>query len=339
MISFPELNFADFAAEDRFARHKIWLHAVIETSQSWFTQGGSLQDWIDAFQIQREQLLRLGWTAYVPEDIRKHVHYIRFGSAARGEDLLGSDLDYALITDGEIETDEATRYLEQFIQGMHGLGFQPCQGFVMGTNPRWIGTEEAWKKRIDQYFSFPNWQHARYLFIMADSRPLYQETTVWANIAENVCAGIRKSSFICWEMAHLGIHKSVAIDLRGQVKTKTVHGHQYFDVKAGLLNPIVHSVRLLALREGVHALPTQDRLHALQSMCVLSEELASNIRSALHFGWRLRLFQHLEDLAKEQPPQDLVCWNTLSEPYRQEANLHVQTAKRLERLVHRTFRK
>ncbi|GMA49880.1 hypothetical protein GCM10025857_12370 [Alicyclobacillus contaminans] len=339
MIAFPPPDGALFSPDQDVDARTQYIRSVLELSQSYLSDGGDLLVWMDAFQRWRTRMLELGWEATVPAKHRLHLQHIRFGSAARGEELPGSDLDFAVVSNGRLSTEDVISHMRKFIRLMHGFGFPPCQGFVMGSNPRWVGTAAEWQQRIQEYLAFPDWTNTRYLFIMVDSRPLGAGEDDWTGVVANVRAAIRQSPFICWEMAHLGIHKSVAVTLRGQVKTTRMEAQEYFPVKEGLLNPLVQAVRLLALVNGCEALPTLERLHFLQSAGLLTQDLAQHLREALLFGWRLRLDQQMNDLLAHREPQDAVRWHALSEANKREAAIHVRAVKTLERMVHRTFPK
>ncbi len=339
MIPFPKLDLAQLMTNDGQSYRQVWKQSIVDVSKKWFTEGGDIQIWLDEFQKSREAALQVGWQLHVPDPIRKHLHYIRFGSAGRGEDLLASDLDYVIVTDGDMESALVSSHLHSFIRGMEELGFPPCKGFVMGTNPRWIGSPEEWKKRIDHYFAFPSWENVRYLFMMMDGRPLNVEVSPWTSIAEKVMDGIQNSSFICWEMAHLGIYKTVALNLLGRVKTRRLHQGEQIDFKDGFLNPMIHSIRLLAVSEGFAAVSTLHRLNWLESQGVLSLELASHIRFALEFGWKLRVCRQIQDMDGFSQPREFIVWGEMLPSQQKEILIHLETAKTLERMIHRKFRK
>src|SRR5579875_3763851 len=249
MIPFPHPDPAWLTEQSAQTQRKIWLASLLDISKKWLMEGGDVLVWLEEFQRLRESMLHLGWQAYLPESLRNHLHYIRFGSAGRGEDLHGSDLDYAIVTDCQVNAEQVNEHLYDFTRGMGELGFPPCKGHVMGTNPRWIGSIADWRARIDEYFAYPSWENSRYLFMMVDGRPLGSFAD-WPGLVEIVTDRIRSSPFICWEMAHLGIHRTVSLDLLGNIKLQRARQSEYISVKDGLLSPIIHSTRLLTVSEG-----------------------------------------------------------------------------------------
>ncbi|GMA63891.1 DUF294 nucleotidyltransferase-like domain-containing protein [Alicyclobacillus fastidiosus] len=338
MVAFPPFDRTWLAVPEGQRRRREWLEAVAEVSLAWFLEGKSIEAWLDAFQPIREQALKLGWSYYLPEEIRTHLHYIRFGSGGRGEDLIYSDLDYAIVTTGSVDAATVMDYLHDFIRGMNDFGFPPCQGFVMGTNPRWIGSTEDFARRIHQYLAYPDWENTRYLFMVVDGRPLFSFDG-WSEISDLARNGICNSPFIRWEMAHLGIHKTVSLSLLGHVQTERVDDVEVLPIKEGLISPIIHSIRLLALTYRIGQLGTGERLKELERGGWLAPSLVSRVQRALAFGWKLRVMAQIRDALGKGSHKEHVLWSALSEDERVLAAQHLHTARELERLVHRTFRK
>lgn len=325
----------DLFVEERAAE---FVRELVTTLDEWMEQH-DVQTWMTRYQEIRLRLIELCWTRCIPPEILEHLSYIRFGSAARGEDVLFSDLDYGVVSSEDIPLSVAAPYLTKFHEVMERLGFPPCQGFVMGTNPRWYGTIQSFEARVQSYFAFPDWKNARFLFMTVDGNSLFAGDDAWNVIRDAVHDGLRKSPFLCWEMAHLGIDKTVAIDFQGRLKLKRVSNSLYFNIKEGLLHPLVHSIRLLALQDTQMPSSTLARWTRIRDVGMVSDALYRDVEQAILFAWKLRARQHIQDYQRGSVPSDALHWNELDTSVREETVTHVRTAKTLERLVHRTFRK
>lgn len=340
--SFEPLIHAEAAREGR----SRWLREVATYSKELLNHGLSIRDYMTAFQGLREALLQSVLASTISGELRERLVYVRFGSAGRGEDLLSSDLDHAIILREALDTSNLLPELQRFIGRMNEFGCPVCQGFVMGTNPRWIGTRDDWLKRVGGYFQFPDWENVRYLFIALDGRPLGDDDDAWNTIHSLVFDGIRQSPFICWEMAHLGIHKSVALNLFGRVRVQTGAGKTGLDIKDGLLTPILHSVRLFAVADGFPVNSTWQRLEHLRKNHLVPHSLLERVESAIEFGFFHRLRKQIDDVLAGSEPSDLVVlglpfgdgWK-VEEPTKEDWLRHLETAKELERLAHRKFPK
>lgn len=315
---------AEWLLNDLERNAHLMLLDIAHATRCWFETGGDVRGWMDAFQRLRLDILRMVWFHVIPEMYRESVQYIRLGSSARNEDLIGSDLDFAIITDNSAVAIDILPDLHRFVQTMERCGFPACQGMVTGINPRWRGPLEEWLDRTESYFAFPDWTSARYLFILLDGLPLNGENRAWTSLSSRVFEGVRSSPFMCWEMAHLGIHNTVFKPPRKHWWGNQKESINTFPAKTGLLTPIIHAIRLFAVHHGCTALSTCDRLAALESSGVLSSAFVQSIQAALEYGWKQRIYQAVGIVEHESL---------------QHVSTHVQTAKALERLVHQKFRK
>ncbi|GLV13200.1 hypothetical protein Heshes_08840 [Alicyclobacillus hesperidum] len=313
-----------------------WSDAVLQDTESPFDHA-PFSRWLHAYQQQREQLLAFGWQTFVPDSIRRGLTYIRLGSAARGEDLPHSDLDFAIVSDGTVSFAQAVGPLQQFVRTMTALGFQPCRGNVMGPNPRWFGTPADWYSRIEQYYAFPDWKSARYLFMAMDATPL-SPCEPWQGITVTVRSLLAASPFFLWQMAHLGIRRTVGLHPFGRVKWQAAAEGEFFDVKEQLLAPIVHAIRLLAIAGDVQAVATMARVEELTQAKMMEPVFAAAVRDALWFGWRLRARLHAQ-AARSGTNAERMEKGRMPQAWRDCLQVHLRTAKRLEQLVCRRFRK
>ncbi|OFW82024.1 MAG: hypothetical protein A2201_03945 [Alicyclobacillus sp. RIFOXYA1_FULL_53_8] len=279
------------------------------------------------------------WQQQIPQNLRDGMEYIVLGSGGRGEDFLHSDLDHAVVLAPSLAPEDVGPFLSNFIGRMQNFGYPLCQGFVMSTNPRWIGTTLEWQTRIQGYFDFPDWENARYLFMTLDGVPLSASSRTWTEIVDPVWQGVRESPFICWEMAHLGIHRTVALDVFGHLRKVSGSRGEAVNIKDGYLNPMVHSIRLLAIVNGCSHTSTLDRMKCLAEQGVFPESWLARIESALEFGWAIRLAAQVADLRSERPVSDCIHLGELDSKQKEQLVHHLETAKQLERWVHRRFTK
>lgn len=345
MTTFPSINekWSQFSS-DSTVEH--WWKRAVGSAVSWLSQNHSgVSEWMSWMTKHRDHMIQQTWESSIPADYRPGLTYVVLGSGGRNEDLLGSDFDYAVLLDPRLDMAKVAPYLEGYTARMHDMGFPLCKGFVLGTNPRWIGTRNEWQQRIDSYFAFPDWENARYLFILLDGRPLcginngFCDGGDWGGILNRTRRGISESPFICWEMAHLGIHKTVAVNRFGRIRSEKGQRRVTVNVKEGLLNPIIHSVRLLAVVHQCGGLSTLDRLEELVSIGIVEASFAVRLEAALEFGWRLRLKQQIEDFQRQTATSDQIFVNDLDSASLEKLTIHLETAKELERWTHRSFPK
>ncbi|WP_274436650.1 putative nucleotidyltransferase substrate binding domain-containing protein [Alicyclobacillus sp. ALC3] len=315
-----------------------WSVAVAEMTVSALATGTSVEAWMSAFARIRCAQIVSAWHSALPDPLRDKVTLVQLGSAARREDLLGSDLDHAVLASDEDSAAAVVPHLYTFIRVMSSVLCPPCEGFVMATNPRWIGTEASWQTRVQQYLSHPDWDHARYLFMLVDSR-VHARAREWDEVVLPVRTAIESSSFLRWEMAHLGIRGTVGLGPFGRVVLDQVGERKVFSVKERLVAPMVHSIRLLAMSAGITRLSTRERCAELAALGVLTQGEATEVMAAVSFAWSLRLRSHAKAVLDGNPLRDWVDAGRLSQEEQAELREHLRVAKELEHMVCRRFPK
>lgn len=335
----PSLDPEWFSQDGPNQEIKHWQERLLTSAQEWITSGKRASDWLLALTNVRKELIQLVWNHRIPQHYRDRMEYIVLGSGGRGEDFLHSDLDHAVILAPGLAPEDVTPFLSNFIGQMHNFGYPLCQGYVMSTNPRWIGTNTDWATRVQGYFDFPDWENARYLYMILDGVPLSGSSQSWSAIVDPVWTGVRESPFICWEMAHLGIHRTVAMDVFGHVRKVTGERGEAVNIKDGYLNPMIHSLRLLAITHGCWHTSTLARMKCLGNQGFFSDPWVERIESALQFGWRIRLAEQVADLRDQRQVSDCIHLGELDSMQKEQLHHHLETAKQLERWTHRRFPK
>ncbi|QQE79842.1 DUF294 nucleotidyltransferase-like domain-containing protein [Alicyclobacillus sp. SO9] len=349
--------FATPGTRTTFAAVSTWQTELQQTTRQWLRAGGSIEKWFEDYRRLRLDILHQNWRLIVPCDLRSKATFVLLGASARGEDTLTSDLDYALLlsTQTPSDIDNLQPHLYRFSQAMATFGVSPCPGNVMATNPRWIGTTETWKERIDAYFQYPSWENTRYLFMLVDSLPINlekfgdpsaspnesAEIGVWNQLRQDVFDRISHSSYLCWEMAHLGIEIPPAAAGRtgGWLSSKRFGQRpKSISMKTSLINPIVHSLRLLAITHNISSLSTLDRLDALAAKQVLDRTLRQGVAQSLRWSWQARLHGGLTTPPNSANSGEFMLSSTAN-VHREELMTHLHTTRNLVRMVHRNFKK
>ena len=217
------------------------------------------------------------------------------GSGARGEQLLFSDQDHALIF--ELDEDMPLRlwdwdaYFSQighvYAALLHELGYPLCAGNVMMSNARWRGEIGKWKSSIQEYMDYPDWENIRFLLIASEARPIVGDLDLFSPIRQSIMNHIANSPYICWKIADQGIAERIP-------GMKSPHRRQPFRdvelaVKERLYTPLVNAVRLWALHEQIDAVSTFDRIESLQKIGVWSEPFAADVTTSLRVALTMRL--------------------------------------------------
>ncbi|MDN3556236.1 DUF294 nucleotidyltransferase-like domain-containing protein [Halomonas maura] len=213
---------------------------------------------------------------------------LTLGSAARHESLLRPDQDNAmLIADyadarhGEIDAFFQSLG-ERFTSRLDAAGIPLCPGHVMARWPMWRKRLGEWDAQLAIWTAERRVKRVQQANILLDFHPVYGATALAEALADSVARHVPAASLFLDEMAALLDESPVALDRFGRLAGggKEAPHDGAVDLKLGGLMPLVGAVRLLALRHGLRAVATRDRLAALVAEGALAAtEAAEAMRS------------------------------------------------------------
>lgn len=266
------------------------------------------------------------------------VAFAVLGSGARDEQLLGADQDHALVYGGgtrpEME-EYAARVGEVTGAVLHQLGYPLCTGNVMASNPRWRGSQTAWRARIREYADFPDWDNIRYLLIAADGATVSGPPEWIEEVRDEVARAVRNSAFIRWKVADQGLSRGVGLTRMGTLRLD----QGAFLVKEWLYAPLVNCVRLWALSFGGREPGTEARISFLEREGVFSSERASQLRAALQVALGLRLRHHAGLALKGRAFDDRISLFELSAAEQSQLREALRVVRQLQQSAARRFPK
>ncbi len=229
--------------------------------------------------------------------------FVLFGSGGRKEQALISDQDNGLIyqmPDGldANERERIHRYFERLadviVHGMEAVGYPPCRGNVICSNPRWRGTPAQWKAAFDNWRDVPSWEHVRYLLMAGDARLLVGDPALFAEVKEHYHQTLadhpelipRLVSNTLYHRVPLGWFGRLLVEIQGKYSGAV-------NIKNGVYLPFVNCVRLWSLVAGIRLTPTLERLDALRERQIWPEELCRDVEQQFRNILTLRLIAPL----------------------------------------------
>ncbi len=222
--------------------------------------------------------------------------FVAYGSAGRGEQTLWSDQDNGLIIDNS-EDPQVESYFDLFglrlSQLLEEIGYPPCPGKVMVSNPLWRNKVDDWVKQLESWREQPGWEQIRYLMIAADMRHISGEFKLTEKLRREMHEIFERDVTPERNLAEAVLRNTVrhkaALNVLGQVITEQTGDHAGdFDVKYGLYLPIVNAVRYLAIEYGISASSTQERLFQLNRLEAVPYRWLESCQEALYTALRFR---------------------------------------------------
>ncbi len=262
---------------------------------------------------------------------------IVMGSGGRGENYLFPDQDNGFILDDYPDA-EHTRIDGYFIElaermtrDLDTIGFPLCTGYVMATNPLWRKTRRQWRDQLRQWGRRRSTVAIQLSDIFFDFVGVHGRADFADTLRAHAGSLISGNPAYLSEMAHEAHEHGVALGWFGRFLTETEKPEHTGEINlkhTGTL-PLVSSIRLLALRHGVPATSTLERIDALHRAGVLSDDEEDYLGGAYRHISHLLLREQLSDYRAGRTVGNHVHPDSLSE---REKDMLVDSLRAIEAL-------
>ncbi len=195
-----------------------------------------------------------------------HFAFFVMGSAGRHEQSYWSDQDHGLLYE-EDDPEYQAYFLElgkAIVHELERIGYSQCDGDVMASNDRWCKSVASWKRQLSEWVEDDTWESLRYLLTVADARCFYGETSFVGNLKHQLFQLVEEYPPLIHRLFENTGRVKKGIGLFGQLLPETKGVHQgKLDLKQTVLFPYVNGLRLMALKEGIVASSTMERMKTL----------------------------------------------------------------------------
>lgn len=261
-------------------------------------QGVKLRFAMDLLAALNGRIIHKAWEFTVDARYREQSCLMVMGSEGRGEQILKTDQDNGLIIADGAQLPDIERHMQGLTDTLIKLGYPPCPGNIMVSNPDWIATVSQWKSKIAGWALTRDGDSLMKLAIMLDSHAVAGNPGLLDRVRDELFDRCSHDEMLLSYFARAALRFSTPLTLFGSLK-KPLHG---IDIKKGGIFPIVHGVRTMALERRITATSTLDRLDALAIDGRLDRRFADDLGEALALFTELRLKQQLAALHKPSSP-------------------------------------
>jgi len=228
---------------------------------------------------------------------------IVMGSGGRAESMLNPDQDNGLILDDypDSEHDRIDGWFREFAERicteLDRIGFPWCKGYVMMINPLWRKTRSQWRDQVRQWARHSSMNAVCMADLFFDFAPVAGRDDFARELREEVATSLRSNPTFLGQLHVNSGNRRAALGLAGRFKTTTREqdGRKALNLKHAGLLPLVQTLRLLVLRDGLTVTGTLARLDALTGVGRLSGDEADYLRGAYHHLTTLMLRQQIAD--------------------------------------------
>ncbi|MEP7298295.1 MAG: putative nucleotidyltransferase substrate binding domain-containing protein [Burkholderiales bacterium] len=275
------------------------------------------------------------WALLAPAELIANSCLIVMGSEGRGEQILKTDQDNALLLRDGFEPRDLPGITARFSAALAELGYPPCPGGIMLSQPRWCQPLAAFRETLRGWVHDADPDGPLNLAVFFDATAVAGDAGLLREAREHLDRVLVGSD------AYLARFASAADQFSepGGWWARLTHrqDEQPLDLKKLGTFPIVHGARALGLQHHVRETGTAARLQALVAAGHLDAGLARDLTEALHALMALKLDRQLAQRRAGQAPDNLVQPGELSTLERDRLRDALTIVRRFRELLRLRF--
>lgn len=269
---------------------------------------------------------------------------IIMGSGGRREMMLDPDQDNGLILadhpkERAKEIDDWFQHFgERLNVNLDRVGYVLCPGDIMARNPLYRKSLSEWKEQITRMTRNPNEKIARWSNIVFDFKSQYGDDSLARELRAHLNDCIRENPGLLKFMTDDDAQGQAPINWFNRlVTTDKEDGSEIVDVKRNGMRIVANGARIMALKWGIDACNTTDRIDALVRKGALSEDFGATVSAAYDKLLDILLMHQLAQrragipLDKEVAPRDLTA------PAREALRVSMRAVKRFQERLQSQF--
>ncbi len=287
-------------------------------------------------QVLNSSLFEKAWRILAPADLYDNSCLIVMGSEGRGEQILKTDQDNALILRESVNPEEAAEVAEQFSATLARLGYPPCPGKIMVNNPAWRKTLPEFKKMVSGWCHAPDGEAMMNLAIFIDAKAVAGDVAMLAEVKEHLQKRMINDAGMLMAFARaVDQFESQSKGFFSQLLNRG--GSEKMDIKKMGQFPVVHGIRALSLEARIEETNTFERIRHLVQLNVIDEALGQDVAEALSYIMDLRFSANLHILESGSGTPNQVDFANLSTLERDLLKDALQVVKRFKNVIRHHF--
>ena len=264
-------------------------------------------------RVLNAQVFERLWSFVAPAELVTHSCLMVMGSEGRGEQILKTDQDNALLLRDGYEFAALPQVAEAFNRSLIEFGWPRCPGEIMLVNPLWCAPLATFRERIRGWIYGHEADAPMHLAIFMDAAAVAGDADLLhqaRQFAFEILPG--NDAFLARFAAAADQFDEPSVGWWARLTSPRARDELPFDLKKLGTFPIVHGVRALALQSQVTHLSTAERLRALVERRRIDAALARDLTEALHFMMGLKLKNNLAQRQAGRAVDNLVRMSGLS---------------------------
>ncbi|MCT7629427.1 DUF294 nucleotidyltransferase-like domain-containing protein [Aliarcobacter butzleri] len=266
-------------------------------------------------QLNKKLLDKL-YRILAPKELVEKSCLVVMGSEGRGEQILRTDQDNALIIsdDCTISDEELKNFTQNFTETLVDFGFPRCEGNIMISNPYWCRKISDFKDLIFTWVNEPSGDNFMNIAIFYDALCVSGDIKMIKELKEYLFKVSSNSQTFYAHFAKVISSFDVPLGFfDGFVFNNKDEKHKdEIDIKRGGIFILVQGIRSLSLENKVLNTNTIKRINKLVELGILENEMARELIMAFNFLLNLKLKSNLAKLDKNLTIDNYINPNSLN---------------------------
>lgn len=286
-------------------------------------------------ELNRKVFARL-WELLAPPDLHENSCLIVMGSEGRGEQIIKTDQDNALLLRDGYSFDGLEAVTEAFTAALIDFGYPRCPGGIMLSMPRWRQSVGDFRATLRDWIYGSDPDGPMNLAIFLDAAAVAGDTELLrqarAYVEDILPGGDAFYARFASAVEQFGVAWWTRLPgLRGRAAAE-------IDIKKLGIFPIVHGVRTLALQYRVEVTGTDARLRALVAAGRVDAALARDLADSLHCLIGIKLANNLRQIAEGRKADNGVRLGELGTLDRRALKDSLEIVRRFKQWLSRQYR-
>jgi CBS domain-containing protein len=292
-------------------------------------------------ELNRQLFARL-WGLLAPAELVANSCLVVMGSEGRGEQILKTDQDNALLLRDGFEFPGLQALTARFTAALIDFGYPPCPGHIMLSEPLWCQPVGAFKETLRGWLFGGEADGAMNLAIFIDAAAVAGDAALLHEARQFVDEHLVDNDAFFARFASAADQFNDGAGWWAKLTQLAGRGDadaaQAFDLKKLGSFPVVHGVRALALQHHVAELGTVARLQVLARRQLLPAATVRDLTEALHVLMAMKLDNNLRQQRAGEAPSNLVQLAALGTLERDLLKDALAIIKRFRQHLHLHFR-
>ncbi|MFY0675195.1 MAG: cyclic nucleotide-binding domain-containing protein [Bacteroidia bacterium] len=197
--------------------------------------------------------------------------WLALGSVARGEQIIRTDFDSAIVFEGNETHKNALKKLANGVfEELVYYGYESDKAGIQANNPEWINTKNEWKAKFNSWIKEPTQDALLHSTIFFDLMPFYGEEKLSIELQEHIYKSFKGHKGFTGFLAGNALQNPPPLGFFGNLVLEKSGEHKNsFDLKARAMMPLADAARLLALEHNL--LYPSNTIERFERLCKLND--------------------------------------------------------------------